>query len=147
MKKIVIVGTLILLSSYGVYRLVRTEPPKQLYSASVSHEPGLAGIYCTPYEVAGFAGAFLELNGDKFRYWSYSDVGPPFHKEPIAGHYSFEDGKVTLQSKEIYDPNYFADVINGVPVLWATSGLKVWCEQKKIYDYAVLIKTDAKSRH
>jgi hypothetical protein len=40
------------------------------------------------------------------------------------------------------DP-WTANVINGIPVLMRSDALKAWREQKKIYDYGILIKIQA----
>lgn len=110
-----------------------------------SKVPGVEGTYCTAHEIAGFSGTVLELKAGKFRYWFYSDVGGGQEpKYPVVGPYSLQDGKLTLDHAHVSQDTWQADVINGIPVLWRPDGLKSWQQNKRIYDYGVLIKVEGK---
>src|SRR5262245_30177406 len=104
---------------------------------------GIEGTYCTAHEIAGFSGTVLELKAGKFRYWFYSDVGGgAAPKYPVSGGYLFQDGKLTLDHQQVSQQTWFTDLVNGVPVLWRPDGLKSWQQNKRIYDYGVLIKVE-----
>ena len=95
---------------------VRDEPIAEGIPSKVH---GLEGTYCTAQEIAGFSGTILELKGEKFRYWFYSDVAGGHEPEyPLAGAYLFQDGKLTLDHTQVSQSTWLADVVNGVPVLW-----------------------------
>lgn len=115
--------------------------PKQ--NAPVNKAPGLDGVYCTPAEIGGFSGTVLEIKGGRFRYWFYSDLrGGDEPQYPLTGEYTLQDGKLTLNNEQVYQREWFPDVLNGIPVLLRADALKVWREEKKIFDYGVLIKTE-----
>jgi len=110
-----------------------------------STAPGLEGVYCTCSEIGGFSGTVLELRDGKFRYWFYSDVmGLDEPRYPITGDYLVRGNRLVLGDKRIYEQNWFSDTVNGIRVLWRDDGRQVWREQHKIYDYAVLIKTNSR---
>jgi len=114
----------------------------QIPDGTASKVTGIEGTYCTAHEIAGFSGTVLELKAGKFRYWFYSDVGDGQPKYPIAGAYLFQDGKLTLNHEHVPQQIWFADLVNGVPVLWRPDGLKSWQQDKRIHDYGVLIKVE-----
>jgi hypothetical protein len=117
-----------------------TPPPGGIAST----EPGIEGVYCTGSEIGGFSGTVLELRDGRFRYWFYSDVvGPNEPHLPVIGDYSMEGEKVVLRDNRVNPTIWNPDTVNGIRVLWRDDGLKVWRDQRKIYDYSVLIKTDA----
>lgn len=103
---------------------------------------GLEGIYCTPLEISGFSGTVLELKAGRFRYWFYSDViisnGP---KYPLSGEYSIEEGRLMLHHQQVSQSEWYVEQHKEIPLLMRTDALKSWREQKKFYDYGVLIKT------
>src|SRR5262245_22804499 len=112
---------------------------------NASTAPGLDGLYCTGSEIGGFSGTVLELRDGKFRYWFYSDVaGPDEPHYPVIGKYSVDGEKVVLAGTLVGQSIWYPDTVNGIRVLWRDDGLRVWRDQRKIYDYAVLIKTDAR---
>lgn len=108
-----------------------------------SRVPGVEGTYCTGSEIGGFSGTIIELQKGKFRYWFYSDVGgvdePTY---PIVGEYELKDGALTLKHEQVNQAVWYPDVVNGIPVLWREDGLRTWKADKKVYDYAVMIKTE-----
>jgi hypothetical protein len=104
--------------------------------------PGLEGVYCTPAEIGGFSGTVLEIKAGKFRYWFYSDVsGGDTPKYPLTGEYTHQDGKLILNNAQA-EREWSSDVLNGIPVLLRPDALKIWREQRKIYDYGVLIRVE-----
>ena len=99
------------------------------------------GVYCTAREISGSSGTILELKGEKFRYWFYSDlIGPDGPEYTITGSYRVVDGKLVLDHGQVTQKEWFPDVINGVPVLFRDDALKIWREQGRLYDYGILIK-------
>jgi len=108
-----------------------------------SREPGLEGLYTTPDEISGFSGTVLELKGGHFRYWFYSDVSlPDSPKFPLTGKYDQQGDKLILDNAQVNQSEWFLETVNGIPVLWRDDGLRHWRDEKKIYDYGVLIKTE-----
>lgn len=111
-----------------------TQPPPK-----ITNERLAEGVYATPDEISGFSGTTLELKNGKFRYWFYSDVRTSDEpKYPITGKYEFQDGKLILNNK-LNQKVWFVDVVNNIPVLWRNDALKIWKQERKIYDYGVLI--------
>ena len=118
------------------------DPPKSKQDRPAKPR-GLEGIYCTPVEISGFSGTALELKDGKFEYWFYSDVGTGDEPEyPVTGKYSQKDGQLTLNHEQVSQRDWFPAVIKGVRVLLRPDAWKIWREQKKIYDYGVLIQVD-----
>ena len=120
--------------------------PAELPSTSggARQDPGTSrfdGIYCTAREISGSSGTILELKGEKFRYWFYSDlVGPDEPEDTITGSYRLVDGKLVLNHGQLRQKEWFPDVVNGVPVLFRDDALKIWREQRRLYDHGILIK-------
>lgn len=114
-----------------------------LQPGTPSKVPGLEGVYCTPEEISGFSGTVVEFKGNSFRYWFYTDVeGSDEPRFPITGEYILQDGKVILNDERISQQEWNPLVLNGIPVLLRSDAMRYWREQKKIYDYGVLIKVD-----
>lgn len=49
---------------------------------------------------------------------------------------------LVLDDDRITQRLWFPDTVNGIPVLWREDGLRIWREDRKIYDYAVLVKIE-----
>lgn len=100
------------------------------------------GVYRSPAEISDFSGTTLELKHGKFRYWFYSDVRSGNEPEyPLTGDYTFQNGEVALSHEQVNQRLWTVDVVHGIPVLWRDDALKAWKEERKIYDYGVLIWT------
>ncbi|SMP75451.1 hypothetical protein SAMN06265222_11942 [Neorhodopirellula lusitana] len=111
----------------------------------------LNGIYAEPStflndqgrEVTGFQmdRAVLELQGDRFKYWHFSDcIG--FQEYPISGTYSRDGDLLELHSDDLAqtERRYVATTINGVPGVWPENELQAWRNGEHPYSVPILVR-------
>lgn len=75
--------------------------------------------------------AVLELQGDRFKFWHFSDVIGAT-KFPISGKWSRKGESIELDSDALasFPRRYVATTINGVSGIWAEEKLQAWKEGK-----------------
>ncbi|WP_404307921.1 hypothetical protein [Neorhodopirellula lusitana] len=111
----------------------------------------LNGIYAEPStflndqgrEVTGFQmdRAVLELQGDRFKYWHFSDcIG--FQEYPISGTYSRDGDLLELHSDDLAqtERRYVATTINGVPGVWPEDELQAWRNGEHPYSVPIMVR-------
>jgi len=85
--------------------------------------------------------AVLELQGDRFFYWHFSDVisGQEY---PITGTYSLEEGQLELMNDELNDgeTHWVVTTIKGVSGIWSKQELKKWQEGAYPVSAPILVK-------
>ena len=85
--------------------------------------------------------AVLELQGDRFKYWHFSDaVG--FRAYPIKGRFSRQGELMELESDELMptERDWVATTVKGVEGIWPKKGLQEWREGKLPLSVPVLVK-------
>lgn len=105
--------------------------------------PNVDGLYTLCAEVAGYTGETLELKNGNFRYWFYSDVhviGKKEIKYPLTGKFKIDGKSLILEHADIHSQTRTIDELNGVKVLWRDDGLELWKTEKRVHQYAVLIR-------
>ena len=83
----------------------------------------------------------LELQGDHFKYWFFSDcIGP--QKYPITGQYSRVGDLLTLESDDrgLFERRYVVTTIKGVPGIWPEKKLQQWKNGEHPYTVPILVR-------
>ena len=83
----------------------------------------------------------LELQGDRFLYWHFSDrIG--IREYPITGTYSLKEGQLELMSDELNDGETYwvVTTIKGVSGIWPKKELKKWQEGAYPVMVPILVK-------
>lgn len=106
---------------------------------TLTTSPLFEGIYVSTSEIRGFTGTILELKSGKFRFWFYSDVGSNDTELPEAGTYTVKDGSVQLSTGR----SWYVGNVGSIGLLWRDDALHAWEYDERIYDYGILMRTDA----
>ncbi len=108
----------------------------------------LEGIYTCPNTMINdrgeeqvviyYSGEILELRGNQFRYWFYSDDQGE-EKYPIAGAVE-RQGPLIILHHDKWSKRYISATVDGVFGLWTEDGLATWRHGKKAMHPAILVR-------
>ena len=101
----------------------------------------LDGAWVLSGQWTGYMGIALKIDGDRYKYWFYSDAGDDSRKYPLTGRLKVHGDVIELLGAgSYYDRKWHRIVYRGVPCLLADLHYREWKQGKGFADDRILFQ-------